>query len=135
LDELRHVEHPVLEQIAEAALAHESERMLGLDVLREHEHADAGMLLSDARRRAYPLGGEGRGHSDVRDNEVGLLPRDRVKQRVGVAHGGNHLMSCVLEKTRQSCPQEHLVFGYRDAQGNSAASVVPTPTVLSNRSV
>ena len=71
-DELVDVGDAVLEQVADAlgALGEELERVGGLEVLREHEHAGLRVLLADLRRRPQALVGLRRRHADVDDRDV-----------------------------------------------------------------
>ena len=84
-EELADVEHAVLQQVAEAAERDQLDRVRGLDVLGEDQHAELRVRLLDRRGRARALVGEGRRHPDVDDDEVGAMPRDRGQQVVGVA--------------------------------------------------
>ena len=70
--ELLHVGDAVLEQVADAlgVSLEQLERVAGLDVLREHEHADSRVALADLLRGAEPLVGVGRRHPDVDDRDV-----------------------------------------------------------------
>ena len=98
LDELADVEHPVLEQVAEAALRHQPDRARGLDVLGEHEHADVGVGVADPARGADAFVGVRRWHPHVDDGEVGLVLADRPAQPVGVIDGGDYRVPAVLEQ-------------------------------------
>ena len=69
--ELLHVGDPVLEQVAErAAPARQLDGEVGLDVLREQQHADLGEALADPGRGPQPLVGVRRRHPDVGDDDV-----------------------------------------------------------------
>jgi hypothetical protein len=58
-----------------------------LEILREHEHADVGVVVADAS--GGDLVGVGRWHADVDDGDVGPVMSDVVQQRVGVLDLGD----------------------------------------------
>ena len=139
----------VLEQVADAlgALGEQVERVLGLDVLREDEHARAGMPLADLARGPQPLVGVRRRHPDVDDRDVRAVGAHLQHQLLGVARLPDDLEARVLEQPRDPLAQEHRVVGQHDAhraeptprdaaraRGISAATRVPPPGGLSTTS-
>ena len=77
VDELVGVEHPVLEQVADAAAA-VGEQLPGvelLDVLGEHQHRQAGHLAPGLERRLQALVGERRRQPHVDHRDVGAVGR------------------------------------------------------------
>jgi hypothetical protein len=80
VEELRHVEHPVLEQVAEAAQVHQGDGVHRLDVVGEHEHADLGVRLLDGRGCPGALVGVGGRHPHVEHHQVRVRAGDRLEE-------------------------------------------------------
>src|SRR5262249_18601258 len=136
--ELRHVGDPVLQQVADTfgALRQEVERVLRLDVLREHEHARLWVLLADLARGAQALVGVRRRHADVDDRDLGAVGTHLEEELLRVARLADHLEARVLEQTRDALAEKHGVFGEHDAhrydsKGISATTLVPPASGLS----
>ena len=112
-----HVGDAVLEQVAGALrrLRQQLERVGLLDVLGEHEHADAGVVGADPVRRAQPLVGVRRRHAHVDDGDVGLVRADLAEQVLGVAGLAGDLEAGVLQQARETLAQQHGVVGEHDA--------------------
>jgi hypothetical protein len=128
---LRHVQHPVLEQVAEPAPGDEPDRPGRLNVLREHEHPHAGVGVPNPPSRADSLVLERRGHSNVDHREIGLVLADRGPKAVGVLRSRHHLVPGVFEKPAEALSQQDLVLGDHDSHGSSATTTVPPPAGLS----
>ena len=131
LEELGHVEHAVLEQVAEAALGDEPDRPGGLDVLGQHQHADVRVGVADPAGRADALVAERRRHPDVDDGEVGLVLADGGAEAVGVVDGGDHVVAGILEQPAETLSEQDLVLGDHYPHGSSAVTRVPRPGGLS----
>ena len=86
LDERRRGEDPVLEQVADplGVGVEQPHRVRRLDVLREHEHGDVGVVVADSLGGDEPLVGVCRWHLDVDDGDVGCVLPDLFEQLVGV---------------------------------------------------
>ena len=85
VDERGDVGDPVLEQIADGALA-ALEQLAGvelLDVLRQHQDREARPHPARLDRRPQPLVGEGRRHPDVDDGDLGGLVAQRARRSDG----------------------------------------------------
>jgi hypothetical protein len=93
VDELGHVGHAVLEQVAESPGVRCDQvcRVALLDVLTEHQHCSLRVLRPDDQRGAETLVGVRGRHADVDDAEVRPLHVDHPEQLVGVVDGSNHL--------------------------------------------
>ena len=120
--ELVDVGDAILEQVADAlgALREQLQRVAGLDVLREDEHADARVALADLLGRAQALVGVGRRHPDVHDRDVRAVHRNMAEQVVSGAGLGHDLEACVLEQPRDPFAQEDGVVGEDDAERRRA---------------
>ena len=112
-----HVGDAVLEQVARAlgGLRQQVERVGLLDVLGEHEHADAGLLGADPVRGAQALVGVRGRHAHVHDRDVGLVRADLAHQVLGVAGLADDVEARFLEQARETLAQEHGVVGDHDA--------------------
>ena len=79
LDERPHLADALLEQVADAAGSRREQllRVDRLDVLRQDQHPEAGMLRARLDRRPHAVVGEGRRQPDVDDRDVGLVARRR----------------------------------------------------------
>ncbi|MNW58782.1 hypothetical protein D3C74_366650 [compost metagenome] len=124
VEELAHVRDPVLEEVAHAfraaceQVAHEAR----LDVLREQQHPEPGRGLPQGQGRAQPLVGEGRGHADVDDDDVGQLAQDREPpdlrdQRVPVPDRRDHLVAAAREQRDEPVAQDDGVLGDDEPHG------------------
>ena len=60
-------------------------------MLREHDDAGAGMVLTQPLRDLDPLGRVRRGHADVEDHDVNLVLLEECLELLAVASGGDHL--------------------------------------------
>ena len=92
--ELLRAEHPVLEQVADplGRLGEQLDRVPGLEVLGEHEHAHRGpVLLAQLPGGLQALDRVGRRHPDVDHRHVGALGPDQRQQLLGVAGLADHL--------------------------------------------
>ncbi|GAA3049830.1 hypothetical protein GCM10020000_33060 [Streptomyces olivoverticillatus] len=129
VDELGGVGDPVLEQIADGAVAG-GQQFVGvelLDVLGEHEDGQAGPLAAGLQRRLEALVGEGRRQAHVDDRHVRLLVQQRAQQGRAVVHRGDDLAAVLLEGAYQPVPQQEEVFGEDNAHGISIVTVVGPP--------
>jgi hypothetical protein len=82
LGQLAGIEHSVFEEIPAALLVavEQPDRVLGLDVLGEDEHADVGPAAADRVRGDEALVRVGGGHADVDDRDVGCVSFDAAQQ-------------------------------------------------------
>ncbi|GAA1256126.1 hypothetical protein GCM10009579_12640 [Streptomyces javensis] len=100
---------PVLEQIADAALAAQVEQVGGvglLDVLAEHQNGQAGAVAAQRDRGAEAVVGVARGHPHIGDDDVGVVLMGRGDQRVGVGLGRRHPVAEAGEHADQAVPQQ-----------------------------
>jgi signal transduction histidine kinase len=67
-------------------------------VRRREQDPDLGELAADGARGVDDLGGVGRRHADVRDDEVGRPGADRLDQRRGVADAAGHVVAGLAEE-------------------------------------
>jgi hypothetical protein len=132
-EELADLEDAVFEEVAESAVGDEGDGMGGLDVLREDEHTDLGMLLLHSAGGAGAFVGEGGRHADVDDGEIGAFAFHGGQQLVGVAERRDHLVAAVAKQPSKALAQQRLVFGDHDTHGNSARRVVPLPSLWMRR--
>ena len=109
--ELGDVCDPVLEQVTDAFRAplEQLERVAGLDVRREHEHAHVRVALADLLRGAEPFVGVRRRHADVDDRDVRLVAPDLQQQVVCGARLPGDLEARVLEELRDPLAEKHRV--------------------------
>ena len=130
VDEDRDVGHPVLQQVTDpfGVVLEQPERVPRLEILRQHEHADLGMLGSDRVGGDEAFVGVGRRHLDVDDHEVGTLCCDGAEQLVGIAGLGDDLEARLFEEEGNALADERRVVGDGYSHGSSACSRrVPPP--------
>ena len=113
--------------MASPDVASSSDGVALLDVLRQHEDPDRRPPVADRDRRPQTVVGVRRGHPDVDDAQVGLVPLDGAEQLVGVADRGDDLLTGIGEDPGQSGPQQHGVLGNHDPHGSSTDTVVGPP--------
>jgi hypothetical protein len=120
LEEVGHMHHAVLEQVADAAPAIGQQlRGVGrLDVLGDHEYSGAGHLAAHLERRAQALVVKRRRQADVNHGEVGPSSDDFAHQGVAVTDGRHHVDFVVSQQAGQSVPQQHVVFRDHYSHGN-----------------
>ena len=104
-----------------AAVGEQPGRVAGLDVLREHQHAGAGMVAADLDRGAQSLVGVRRWHPDVDHHDVGPCSATAASSASRVGHRGAHLEAAVLEQPDQPFPHHRGVLG--DHHPHAVASV------------
>jgi hypothetical protein len=105
----------------------------GLDVLREHEHADLWMAVLDLLGGTGAFVGESRRHSDIDHDQVGAMSCDCRDQLPRIPAGRRHFVPAVGKQPSQALAQQHLVLGDHDPHGSSAVSVVPSSGALDIR--
>jgi hypothetical protein len=76
--------------------------MVGLHVLRQHQHAHLGVFGADAPGGVQALAGVGRGHADVHHDRVRWVDADQREQPLGVASLGGHLDAAAIEHPHQA---------------------------------
>jgi hypothetical protein len=120
LQEDAEVADAILEQVAHAGgvVADQVERVPGLEELREHEHADRGLLLADRLGGADAVIGRVGRHLDVGHDDVGLV-RARLAQEIrGVGGDAGHLVAAFLEHADDALAHERLVLSDDDPDGD-----------------
>ena len=130
VEELGHVGHPVLEQIADAAGVRRQQ--VGgvplLHVLRQHEDGDVRPLGADHQGRPDALVGVRRGHPDVGDHQVGPFPFHGVEQRGRVTRRGRDLEPGAFEELDQAREQQHRVLADNHSQPHVFHATAPCLT-------
>ena len=83
----------VFEQIPAAGRVRvdQRQRVVGVEVLREHDDPHYRVALSDGAGGGDSFVGEGGWHSNVDQRHVWLGTVDRFEQRVSIAYGGRDL--------------------------------------------
>src|ERR1700689_2807161 len=129
VEELGDVGDPVLEQVADAAGAAGDElgRVLLLEPLGEHQHADVGPAVADHERGSQALIGEGGRHPHVDHGRVGRAGGDRAQEPLGVGLGRDDLVPGLLEEPGQPLAEQHRVLGDRYPHGSTAEIIVGPP--------
>jgi hypothetical protein len=82
-----------------------------LDVLAERDDGQAGAGAAQFYGGAQPFVGEGRGHPDVGDHQVGGMRSDGSLEGLGVAHRGCGLEAEPFEQPGQALAQQDSVLG------------------------
>src|SRR5439155_20549926 len=108
----------------------ELQRVLLLEVLREHEDAGIRHLFADLARRPQALVGMRRRHADVDHRDVGLVRSGLAYQLLPVASLPDHLEAGLLEQPHDTFAQQHGVFGDDHPHGKLARRVVPSSSAL-----
>jgi hypothetical protein len=117
IGELRAVQDPVFEQVADAAGA-AGQQLPGvqlLDVLGQHEYRQARHLAACRQGGAQSLVGEGRRQPDVHDRYVRLVGGDGGEQVGAVVHRGDDLQAVRVQQPSQAVPQQEEVRAARQA--------------------
>ena len=145
VDERPDLGDPLLEQVADAALAggQQLARVGRLDVLGEHQHRQLRMAPPRLQRRPDPLVGERRRQPHVADRQVGLVAVDDPQQPgPSSALATTSIPFSVSSATRPSrssawsstittrTPPAWTARSSRSAHGRTARTVVPSPTGL-----
>jgi hypothetical protein len=131
VEEVAHLEHPVLQEVAEAGPADQVDGMGGLDVLGQEQHPDTGATGLELARGPSSLVGVRRGHADVEDHQVRSLPVGHVDDGAGVTQRCHHVVPAVGEQPGEPLPEQNLVLDDHDTHGSSAVIRVPRPRTLS----
>ena len=131
--ELLKVLDAILEQVTGSprAILDERERVVHLNVLREHQHADGGMSIPDGPSRHEPLVAMLGRHPDVDDRNVRSLSVDEREQAVRVGGLTRDVEPPLGQEASETFPEQQRVVGERYAHGSSAVSAVPRPAELS----
>src|SRR4029079_15672186 len=111
------------------------QRILGLEVLREHEHGDLGVADANLARRHEAFVGIGRWHPDVDQRHVRLHVANTGEKRICIADLLYDFDLVLAQEGCDSLADQRGVVGDYDAHGNSAPTVVPRPSALSITSV
>ena len=91
-----------------------------LDVLREHEDGDVGVVVADPLGGDETLVGVGRRHLDVDDGDVGCVLADLFEELIGVVGLTDDVDAGVGEQVDDALAGEQRVVGDYDAHGISA---------------
>jgi signal transduction histidine kinase len=89
-------------------------RVIHLDMRGENEDARLGKLRPDPAGGLDPLGRLGRGHPDVDDHQVRVLPAHQSEQRSGVAGLPDDVEPGAGEQAGEALPQQDVVVGDDD---------------------
>src|SRR5439155_16078520 len=116
------VEDALFEEVADSLgmLLEEADRVRRLDVVRENEHADVGMLGADPLRGDEALVRVGRRHADVDDRSVRSLCPNLPHEGGSVFGLSDDVDACLLEEAHDPLTGEHRVLGDDYAHGISA---------------
>ena len=112
LDEVRHVGHPALQQVAHPLPARQQlHRLVHLDVRGQHDDRGGGQFVADHPGRLQSLGRVSGRHPDVDDSQVRPGRPDQAHQPGGVAGLAHDLISRPVEQAGQALAQQHIVVG------------------------
>ncbi|GAA5061520.1 hypothetical protein GCM10023259_049600 [Thermocatellispora tengchongensis] len=112
-DELRHVYHPILEQVAHATPAAGVEQLGGilvLDVLAEYDDGQAGVAAPRFDCGAQPLILVIRRHPDIGHHEVRCVLGDGPAERIGVADRGDDIEAESRQQAGRPFPEQDPVL-------------------------
>jgi hypothetical protein len=134
LDELVDPGHPVLQQVADAFAAGRKQfgRVDLLDVLREHQHGQAGLHPARLDRRAEALVGEGRRKAYVDHRDIDLVRRDRPRELVRVGGDRGDLEAGVVQQQAEPLGEDRVVLEDHHPHGRITSRVVGPPIGLSS---
>src|SRR4051812_8326455 len=137
LDEAVDIADPVLQEVADALgrVGEQRLRVGGLDVLRQHEHAEPGLSRAQEDRRAQAVVLVAGRHPHVHDRHVRLVRADLADEVLRVARLRHHVEAGALEQHHDALAQQHGVVGHHYAHGISARRRVPAPAGLSTSSL
>ena len=121
-EEIRHVDHPVLEEVADSGdvAREEFAGVVLLHVLRQHEDRGRRRTPADLDCRAQTFVGVGGRHSDVDDTEIGLVFGDGVEECIAVTDRGDHVEARVVEQSDDAVTEEHGVVGHDRSERSSS---------------
>src|SRR4029450_12137747 len=114
-------------------LLEEAQGVAGLDVLRQDQDADLGMLSPDGLGGDQALIGMGRRHADVDQGHVRAGQAHLGEQALGVLGLGDPLDAGVAQQPDDSLAGEHGVAGHDYPHGSSAWSRVDSTARLPSR--
>ena len=119
----------VLQQVggARSARVDERERVIGIDVLGEDDHADIRVLALDRGCGGDAFAGVAGRHADIDQCHVRARPGHGTDQGVGVAYGRGDLMAAGAQQLRKPVADQRGVVGDNEAHGISARMIVPAP--------
>jgi hypothetical protein len=113
VDELLGVHDPVLELIADPAVA-VGQQLSGVQlfhVLRKDQHRQAGNVPASGESGLQSLVGEGGGKAHVEDRHIRPQPDDRLERVRPRPDGGNDHVPVDLEQADEAVAEEEEVFG------------------------
>ena len=97
---------------------------LGLDVLRQHEHADLGVFGPDRLSSDKALVRVCRWHPDVDEDDVWKGRADEARQVLCVFYLGDDVDTGFTQESHEALPGEHRVVCNNYTHGNSALRLV-----------
>ena len=129
VDEVAHVGHAVLEQVADAAgaVGEQLGRVRLLDVLGQDQHREAAPAAAQLERRAHALVAERGREADVDDRDVGPVLLDGGQQRVAVGDRGHDVEAAVAQQPLEAVAQKREVLGDDYSHGRTARTTVGPP--------
>ena len=127
---------PVLQQVRVAGrpLLEQRDRVLGVVELRQHDHAGPGVTLADLVGGVDALALERGGHPDVGDHHLGRRLAGAGHELVVVRRRPDDAQ-VVLEREQglDAGPNDQVVVGQKDGDGQVALAVVPSQASSSRR--
>ncbi len=117
--DLRRVRDALLQEVRAplGPALEERERIGRIDVLGQHDDADAGLGIAQRERGADALVGTGGRHPDIGDDDVGVLALDRLHELVvGAARSAYRQTGLVLEQRDDALANQQIVLGNHHPQ-------------------
>jgi hypothetical protein len=100
---------------AGGAVPEQRERVVRLDVLAQHDHADLGVRVAQRSRHLYAFVGACRRHPDVGDDGVGLVLLDFGEEAIAILADGHHLdLRVACEHLLDRLAREEGIVGNHD---------------------
>src|SRR6266540_309471 len=130
VEEVVHVEHAVLQEVAEPAGADQADRVAGLDVLGKQHDAEVGVAVTQDPGGAGSIVGAVGRHPYVDDGKVGTVSVDLREQAGCVGRLSGDGVAGVDEQPGETFSEEGGVLADHDTHGRTASIVVPPPRGL-----
>ena len=105
------------------ALLDDVEGVGELEVLRQDQDADLGILAGDLLGGLEPLGRAGRRHADVHERDVGTMSLDLAIQRLAVGHAGDDVHAALAQHGGDAIAHQRRVVGDHHAYRGAAVAI------------
>jgi hypothetical protein len=126
-NDVGHLHHPALEEVADALPAFEQvDRRLDLDMRRQQQDPDLRRLRADRAGRFKTFPALRRRHADIDNDEVRARLSHEARECIRLAYRADDVVPFTVEQARDPFAQEDVVLGDDDPRsGHNASLRVP----------